>query len=542
MKRKKGVYACGYTSEEIFKDEEERTRVYNLSEVDKELFITNKIEELNRTKEVQSLYLAKEKSKTNFKDSDNSDRHLSDGEVRGEEDLSIDNLSPERRHSRSRSRSRSNSSLHSDTESLSNSEEDKKSKTKAKSIMITLPEIESVKITRQFCEKYWDLPIFNDNIKDTFVRINMYSSKLNSHSSSNSNSTGYCLGQIIEIKENKAKPYTFNSKQCYKYINVKHANQEKQFTFQVISNSSINESEFNQWKKHMEENSLAFPTEEVIKAINENILKITNFKYSDEQLNEIIIKRKKEKIKNKDKNINITYELKILNERYNASIAKYEETKDEKYLKMAKSVQPEIESLEKMKEEKEKQVNLIAMKDRGSNINKKNIEKQRIEDLKHSLLNKKTERNENDMFNPFKRKNCLPMNLYESGCLNDDSKPNEEEKKEDKKEENKNENDNEQEAEADKKEPECYGVVLFKQMQSIQKKIKGFGSVLEEMIEKDKKVNEDKKKKGEDTFVDFDMFFSLANINANKFNEYIKEANKAVNVDGKAKKLTLEDF
>ena len=63
MKRKKGQYACGYTSEDIFKDEEERTRVYNLSEVDKELFISNKIEELNRIKEVQSLYLAKEKSK-----------------------------------------------------------------------------------------------------------------------------------------------------------------------------------------------------------------------------------------------------------------------------------------------------------------------------------------------------------------------------------------------------------------------------------------------------------------------------------------------
>lgn len=542
MKRKKGQYACGYTSEDIFKDEEERTRVYNLSEVDKELFISNKIEELNRIKEVQSLYLAKEKSKTNFKDSDNSDKHLSDGEVRGEEDLSIDNLSPER--GRSRSRSRSNSSLHSDAESLSNSEEDKKTKTKTKSIMITLSEIESVKITRQFCEKYWDLPIFNDNIKDTFVRINMYSSKLNSHSSSNSNSTGYCLGQIIEIKENKAKPYTFNSKQCYKYINVKHANQEKQFTFQVISNSSINECEFNQWKKHMEENNLPFPNEEVIKNINDNILKITNFKYSDEQLSEIIIKRKKEKIKNKDKNINITYELKILNERYNASIAKYEETKDEQYLKMAKSVLPEIESLEKMKEEKEKQVNLIAMKDRVSNINKKNIEKQRLEDLKHSLLNKKTERNENDMFNPFKRKNCLPMNLYESGCLNDDNNNNvEEEKKDDKKEEIKNDNENnEQEIESEKKEPECYGVVLFKQMQSIQKKIKGFGNMLEEMIEKDKKVNEDKKKKGEDTFVDFDMFFSLANINASKFNDYIKEANKSVNSDGKAKILRLEDF
>ena len=66
--------------------------------------------------------------------------------------------------------------------------------------------------------------------------------------------------------------------------------------------------------------------------------------------------------------------------------------------------------------------------------------------------------------------------------------------------------------------------------------------MLEEMIEKDKKVNEDKKKKGEDTFVDFDMFFSLANINASKFNDYIKEANKSVNSDGKAKILRLEDF
>ena len=55
-----------------------------------------------------------------------------------------------------------------------------------------------------------------------------------------------------------------------------------------------------------------------------------------------------------DKNINITYELKILNERYNASIAKYEETKDEQYLKMAKSVLPNTIEYRKRPRQKRK--------------------------------------------------------------------------------------------------------------------------------------------------------------------------------------------
>ena len=52
----------------------------------------------------------------------------------------------------------------------------------------------------------------------------------------------------------------------------------------------------------------------------------------------MINKKMEEKIKNKDKNINITYQLDLLTEKYNAAKAKYEETKDNQYLEIQNKV------------------------------------------------------------------------------------------------------------------------------------------------------------------------------------------------------------
>lgn len=122
---------------------------------------------------------------------------------------------------------------------------------KSHEIKITLQDIEKARITRSFIEKHHDLNVFDVNIVGAFVKINI-------SGGNNRSANGYLLGQIKEINDNDSKPYTFMNKQNNKYILVSHAHQEKNFNFNIISNSPLTEQEFKVWKDRMEKVKLFF--------------------------------------------------------------------------------------------------------------------------------------------------------------------------------------------------------------------------------------------------------------------------------------------
>ena len=128
--------------------------------------------------------------------------------------------------------------------SLSMSDGEKKEK--KIEYIVDVRDLESIKITRSFIEKYHDLPIFEDNIKGSFVKININDGLKTSQSG------GYLLGQIKLIADNPDKPYFFVNKKITKYLLVTHANNEKLFSYSVISNSEINQNEFKVWFDRME--------------------------------------------------------------------------------------------------------------------------------------------------------------------------------------------------------------------------------------------------------------------------------------------------
>lgn len=535
----KGQYLNGYTDEQLFENDEERNKILAMSEFQKEMIIAERIDKLNMEKEREALLnkkhegdKSKKKEAPQTKDFLSDSNYSEDGQIKSD-----DEWSDERFHKMKRNRALSPSS----SSSLSDSEDDRKKPKKEVVFNVSLNDIEKVKITRQFCERYWDIPIFDENIKDTFVKINIYAGK---SSSSTSGNTGYILGKIKEIQTNTSKPYVFIGKQCVKYINVVHANREKLFTFNVISNSSLTENEFNQWKSHMESHKLELPSKDSLHELAAQIIKIKNFKYSNEELSMMINKKMEEKIKNKDKNINITYQLDLLTEKYNAAKAKFEETKDPKYLEIAQKAEPEIETLKKMKEEREKRESLRAEKDLVTQINKKNMERQRMEDLKFSLLNKKKQREENDIYNPYKRKHCLPQNLYDTGYIKDkqENLKNEKEKKEEEKKEKEKENKPE-EKEPDEFANLNYGARKFQRFKQIESKIKSMGNLLDEMMEKDKEKNSSSNKdENGDKGIDLNTFFNLTSINLTQFYKNVDEQNKKLTSDSKTKIITLADI
>ena len=86
---------------------------------------------------------------------------------------------------------------------------------------------------------------------------------------------------------------------------------------------------------------------EQIKTFIENIECIKNYKYSQDELNEIINSKREMKIRNEDKSINITLELSLITEEFNSAKQKYIETNEESYAKRMNELLSKIENLSK---------------------------------------------------------------------------------------------------------------------------------------------------------------------------------------------------
>ena len=73
---------------------------------------------------------------------------------------------------------------------------------------------------------------------------------------------------------------------------------------------------------------------------------------------------------------------------------------------------------------KEREINdtEFAEQDIVSQINKKNLEKQKKNDLRLSMINKKKQREEDGNVNFFRRRECKPTNLWNSGITETDNK------------------------------------------------------------------------------------------------------------------------
>jgi hypothetical protein len=77
---------------------------------------------------------------------------------------------------------------------------------------------------------------------------------------------------------------------------------------------------------------------------------------------------------------------------------------------------PKIENLSKMAKEREKEDLEKAYVDRIAQINRRNVQKQKLNEIHNSILHRKKKKEMNTA-NPFKRRDCNPTNLFDSGYL-----------------------------------------------------------------------------------------------------------------------------
>ena len=546
----------GYSENEIFKSEEDKMRILSMKEIEREKIIAERVEELNHKRERNELF----QNNDNKKNIINKDVHdFSESEEAGE-------IKNERKKTEN---------LESDNEScISFNDDDKQIKKEESSI--TLEDIEKIVLTRNFFNKYYNYPIFDENIKGALIRVNW--SSLGQENIGYDESNGYAIGEIDQIVIKENQPYNFNGNKCTKYIKLMISDSDKEIEFTVISNSKILEDELKSWKKNRQK----MPTIEEINHVEQNINKIKEYILKGEELNNILNKKKKDRIKYKDATLNVTEELDLAYEKYRYNKEKYEEAKQkekekgekkekeieeeeeedededkrktkenelpkETYLRLMKEAEEDIKQLEKMKEERDRKAKLISENDIVAKINEDIRRKQKM-DEKLSLLSKKRKKDSNDKEHKiFKRVDCHPSTLFDSKVPTTEKKN---EEKETEKENNNKEKNQQEEKRKKNSNNFCYAQKIKKLKEYIDEK----KSLIDEMMEyeKSKKAKEEielKEKEGNknnkdkiENNIDMSAFFKLSSINYEMFSKMIKEQNKKNTIDPQVKIIGLIDY
>jgi hypothetical protein len=212
----------------------------------------------------------------------------------------------------------------------------------------------------------------------------------------------------------------------------------------------------------------------------------------------------------------------VLEEEYNAAKQKYEESKDITYLTKMHELTPKIDNLHKMALEREREETKKSENDRVSQINRKTLEKQKLNDLNnYSLLNRKKFREGETIMH--KRKDCKPMNLFDAGYMKVD-------------EENiKKTGDDGQVSQREF--GDSKGDVLEHNkftMKLISDKFKQYSGEIDEIV----KIKKERTKKKKDD----EYLFEIININPDEFSTIIETHNLKLKSMKNAKIISLNDI
>lgn len=283
--------------------------------------------------------------------------------------------------------------------------------------------------------------------------------------------------------------------------------------------------------------NVELPSLNQLKEISKKLDTIRNYQITNQELTEIISRKKEQKIKNRDKNMNITYELGTLHEEYNATKQKYSETKSIEYLNKLNELKPKLEILNKMALDKETIELNKAEYDRTAVINKKNIEKQREHDKLHYLLNKKKNR-EKDALNPYKRKDCKPINLFDNGYLNKNVSTLEEEIK-------KQKIIIENQGKKFANEQETNEIQEFRENRTakLKRHLINFVTIGDKFAEVIKQKKEKEIFKGENNYNNEDkLLFSILGINKDNLRQITENNNKKLKVGSNTEVITVDQI
>jgi len=424
----------GY-GDDLMGDEEDRARLEQMTEKEREQELFNRIEKrevLKRRFEIkQKLKKAKKKEKeekkkkqeeehekkkqskaedTQVVTSHNKERRTKRDEKLDKKSLAMEELKAEREKKKNRTaellakrqplktsevysddeeeeeEEDDKSSVKSDRSSRSSSsdEEEEKEETPPKSQPVSLPEeLNRVRLSRHKLERWCHMPFFAKTVTGCFVRIGIGNS---------SSKPVYRVAEIIDIVET-AKVYQLGTTRTNKGLQLRHGNDTRVFRLEFVSNQEFTENEFMKWKEAMIIAGMQVPTLDEISKKEQSIKEAVNYKFNDKDIEDIV--KEKDRFRKAPSNYAMK-KTQLLKEK-----AMAEESQDND---RAKQIQDQLNELEERAEalDRQRTKNISAI----SYINQRNRSWNIVESEK-ALVAEGQNAQEKQM-DPFTRRQCQP--------------------------------------------------------------------------------------------------------------------------------------
>ncbi|KAL7992441.1 hypothetical protein Chor_016697 [Crotalus horridus] len=268
--------------------------------------------------------------------------------------------------------------------SSSSDEEEEKEEIPPKSQPVSLPEeLNRVRLSRHKLERWCHMPFFAKTVAGCFVRIG-----IGNHNSK----PVYRVAEITGVVET-AKVYQLGATRTNKGLQLRHGNDQRVFRLEFVSNQEFTESEFMKWKEAMFSAGMQLPTLDEINKKEVSIKEALNYKFNDQDIEEIV--KEKERFRKAPPNYAMK-KTQLLKEK-----AMAEDLGDQD---RAKQIQDQLNELEERAEalDRQRTKNISAI----SYINQRNREWNIVESEKALVAESHSMKNQ--QMDPFTRRQCKP--------------------------------------------------------------------------------------------------------------------------------------
>ncbi|XP_063803415.1 RNA polymerase-associated protein RTF1 homolog [Pseudophryne corroboree] len=274
--------------------------------------------------------------------------------------------------------------------SSSSDEEEEKEEIPPKSLPVSLPEeLNKVRLSRHKLERWCHMPFFAKTVSGCYVRIG-----IGNHNSK----PVYRVAEITGVVET-GKVYQLGSTRTNKGLQLRHGSDQRVFRLEFVSNQEFTESEFMKWKEAMFSASMQLPTLDEINKKEVTIKEAMNYKFNDQDIEEIV--KEKERFRKAPPN----YAMKKTQLLKDKAMA--EEAGDQD---RAKEIQDQMNELEERAEalDRQRTKNISAI----SYINQRNREWNIVESEKALVAESQSMKQQ--QMDPFTRRQCKPTMVSNS--------------------------------------------------------------------------------------------------------------------------------
>lgn len=160
----------------------------------------------------------------------------------------------------------------------SRSEDEDETPNKKSEFVSNKEELSKIRLSRYKLEKWVHSPFFNKTVTGCFVRIGI---------GTNDGRPVYRVAEIIDVVET-AKVYQLGSTRTNKGLRLKHGLQDRVFRLEFVSNSDFTDSEFHKWKETLMLENIALPTTDDISKKLKDIQVALNYQYKEDDVENIV--------------------------------------------------------------------------------------------------------------------------------------------------------------------------------------------------------------------------------------------------------------